>query len=62
MICFIKVESKLKDGVASHRAIGAADHHPLYARRFAPAIKHLQRTVIPASKLAYPSAADPQHR
>jgi len=47
---------------ASRRAIGAADYHPLSVRRFAPAIKRLQRTVIRASKLARPPAADPQPR
>ncbi len=44
------------------RAIGAADYHPLSVRRFAPAIKRLQRTVVHASKLARPPAADPQPR
>jgi hypothetical protein len=47
---------------ASRRAIGAADDHPLSVRRFAPAIKRLQRTVVPASPLARPPAADPQRR
>ncbi|MFH1952815.1 MAG: hypothetical protein ABIL06_14490, partial [Pseudomonadota bacterium] len=37
---------------ALRRAIGAADYHPLSVRRFAPAIKRLQRTVVHASKLA----------
>jgi len=36
---------------ASRRAIGAADGHPLSIRRFAPAIKRLQRTVRLVSKL-----------
>jgi len=53
----------LSDGAdASRRAIGAADCHPLSVRRFAPAIKRLQRTVVHASKLARPPAADPQLR
>jgi len=53
----------LIDGAdASRRAIGAADYHPLSVRRFAPAIKRLQRTVVHASKLAHPPAADPQPR
>jgi len=47
---------------ASRRAIGAADYHPLSVRRFAPAIKRMQRTVVPASQLARPPAADPQRR
>jgi hypothetical protein len=47
---------------ASRRAIGAADSHPLSVRRFAPAIQRLQRTVVHASKLARPPAADPQRR
>jgi hypothetical protein len=47
---------------ASRRAIGAADYHPLSVRRFAPAIKRLQRTVVHASQLAHPRAADPQPR
>jgi len=47
---------------ASRRAIGAADYHPPSVRRFAPAIKRLQRTVVHASKLARPPAADPQPR
>jgi len=37
---------------AARRAIGAADFHPLSVRRFAPAIKRLQRTAWLASKLA----------
>ncbi len=49
-------------GDASRRAIGAADYHPLSVRRFAPAINRMQRTVVHASKLARPSAADPQRR
>jgi hypothetical protein len=44
------------------RAIGAADCHPLSVRRFAPAIKRMQRSGDPASKLAVSSAADPQRR
>jgi hypothetical protein len=47
---------------ATRRAIGAADYHPLSVRRFAPAIKRLQRTVVHASQLARPPAADPQPR
>jgi hypothetical protein len=47
---------------ALRRAIGAADYHPLSVRRFAPAIKRLQRTVVHASQLTRPSAADPQPR
>ncbi len=47
---------------ASRRAIGAADYHPLSVRRSAPAIKRLQRTVVHASLLARPPAADPQRR
>jgi hypothetical protein len=47
---------------ASRRAIGAVDSHPLSVRRFAPAIQRLQRTVVPASQLARPPAADPQRR
>jgi len=47
---------------ASRRAIGAAHYHPLSVRRFAPAIKRMQRTAVPASKLACPSAADTQPR
>ena len=47
---------------AARRAIGAADYHPLSVRRFAPAITRLQRTVVPASTLARPPAADPQLR
>jgi len=46
--------------VRARRAIGAVDSYPLSVRRFAPAIKRLQRTVIHASKLARPPAADPQ--
>jgi len=53
----------INDGAdALRRAIGAADYHPLSVRRFAPAIKRLQRTVVHASKLALPPAADPQPR
>jgi len=37
---------------ASRRAIGAADYHPLSARRYAPAIKRLKLTVGPARKRA----------
>jgi len=44
----------------SRRAIGAADSHPLSVRRFAPAIKRLQRAVVRGSELALPPAADPQ--
>jgi len=44
---------------ASRRAIGAADGHPLSVRRFAPAIKRLQRKVVHTSQLARPPAADP---
>ena len=47
---------------ASRRAIGAADYHPLSVRRFAPAIKRMQRTGVHASTLARPPAADPQPR
>lgn len=47
---------------ATRHAIGAADGHPLSDRRIAPAIQRLQRTVVPASKLACPPAADPQPR
>jgi hypothetical protein len=47
---------------ASRRAIGAADYHPLDVRRFAPAIKRLQQTAVRTSKLARPTAADPQRR
>jgi len=47
---------------ASRRAIGVADCHPLSVRRFAPAIKRLQRTGVRASVLARPPAADPQRR
>jgi hypothetical protein len=47
---------------APRRAIGAAYYHPLAVRRFAPTIKWLQQTVVPASKLAVPPAADPQPR
>jgi hypothetical protein len=36
------------------RAIGAAYSHPLAVRRFAPTIKRLQQTVVPASNLAVP--------
>ncbi len=49
-------------GRRTRHAIGAADYHPLSVRRFAPAIKRLQRTVIHAIKLACPPAADPQPR
>jgi len=53
----------LVDGAdASRRATGAADYHPLSVRRFAPAIKRLQRTVVHASTLARPPAADPPPR
>jgi len=45
---------------ASRRAIGAADSHPFSVRRFAPAIKRLQRAVVRASELA--PAADLQRR
>jgi hypothetical protein len=47
---------------AARRAIGAADYHPLSVRRFAPAIQRMQRTIVHASKLARPPAADPQPR
>ena len=48
---------------ASRRAIGAADCHPLSVPALPrQAIKRLQRTDVPASKLACPSAADPQRR
>jgi len=47
---------------ASRRAIGAADCPPLSVRRFAPAIKRMQRTAVPASTLARPPAADSQPR
>ena len=45
---------------ASRPAIGAADSHPHSVRRYAPAITRMQRTDGLASKLASPSAADPQ--
>jgi hypothetical protein len=54
--------SKLQGADASRRAIGVADYHPLSVRRFAPAIQRMQRTVVPASELARPPAADPQRR
>ena len=47
---------------APRHAIGAAACHPLSTRRFAPAIQRLQRSVVHASKLAHPPAADPQPR
>jgi hypothetical protein len=48
---------------ATRRAIGAADDHPLSVPALTrQAIKRLQRTAAPASKLAFSSAADPQHR
>jgi len=48
---------------ATRRAIGAADCHPLSVPALArQAIKRLQRSVIPASTLAGPPAADPQRR
>jgi len=51
----------INDGAdAARRAIGSADYHPLSVRRFAPAIKRLQRTGVHASKLARPPAAYPQ--
>jgi len=53
----------LIDGAAAlRRTIGAAACHPLSARRFAPAIKRLQRAVVLASTLTRPPAADPQRR
>jgi hypothetical protein len=48
---------------ATRRAIGAADDHPLSVPALTrQAIKRLQRTAAPASKLACSSAADPQRR
>ena len=47
---------------AMRRAIGAANYRPPSARRVAPAIQRMQRTVVHASKLARPTAADPQSR
>jgi len=45
------------------RAIGAANFHPLSVPALTrQAIKRLQRTAAPASKLACSSAADPQRR
>jgi len=44
------------------RAIGAADYHLLSVQCFALAIKLLHRTVVHASKLGRPPAADPQPR
>ena len=53
----------LTDGTdATRRAIGPAYYHPHAVRRCAPAIKRLQRSVIHASKLARPPAADPRGR
>jgi len=37
-----------------------ADYHPLAARRFAPFIKRMQRTVVNARSLAFSPATDPQ--
>ena len=54
---------KRSDGAdASRRAIGTATYHPLSVRRFALAIKRMQRTGVHASTLARPPAADPQLR
>jgi len=48
---------------ATRLAIGAADCHPLSVPALTrPAIKRLQRTTAPASRLACSSAADPQRR
>ena len=48
---------------ATRLAIGAADDHPLSVPALTrQAIKRLQRTVVPVSKLACSSAADPQRR
>ena len=47
---------------APRRGNGAADNHPLAARRFAPANQRMERTSVEASKLAPPSAAHPQPR
>jgi len=48
---------------ATRRAIGAANFHPLSVPALTrQAIKRLQRTAAPASKLACSSAADPQRR
>jgi hypothetical protein len=43
----------------TRRAIGVAACHPLSVRRFAPAIKWLQRAVVHVSTVARPPAADP---
>jgi hypothetical protein len=47
---------------ASRHTIGAADSHPHSVQRYAQAITRMQRTVVLASKLARPPAADPQRR
>jgi len=36
-----------------------ADYHPFAARRFAPFIKRMQRTVVKANKFAFSPAVDP---
>jgi len=45
---------------ASRRAIGLRIPIRFLSRRYAPGHQGLQRTAVPASKLACPSAADPQ--
>jgi hypothetical protein len=57
-LCFCLPVMASDGADASRCAIGAADYHPLSVRRFAPAIKRLQRTVVHASKLARPPAAN----
>jgi len=60
----LRARLMLSDGSdATRRAIGAADDHPLSVPALMrQAIKRLQRTAAPASKLACSSAADPQRR
>jgi hypothetical protein len=54
---------RLDGSDAMRRAIGAANFHPLSVPALTrQAIKRLQRTAAPASKLACSSAADPQRR
>lgn len=43
-------------------AIGVADDYPLSVWRFVRPITRMQWTVVHASTLACPPAADPQHR
>jgi len=60
----LRAAGELYDGAdATRLAIGAADCHPHSVPALTrPAIKRLQRTTAPASKLACSSAADPQRR